>query len=43
LAEAVLLAYVLDSKDSNFAQTTNCSEVADGFSVSSEENAGTVP
>jgi len=43
LAEAVLLAYIEDRKDSNFGQTTDYSEVADGFSVSTEANAGTVP
>jgi len=43
LAEAVILAYTEDRKDSNFDQTTKYSEVADGFSVSTEANAGSVP
>jgi len=43
LAEAVLLAYIEDRKDSNFGQTTNYSKVAHGSSVPTEANAGTVP
>jgi hypothetical protein len=43
LAEDELLAYIQNRKDSNSGQTTNYSEVADGFSGSSEANAGTVP